>query len=84
MHVCEASFHRKLCSARCVSARDFCYSYGVTVEFVTSGMGALSPGILRLGYEGGGPYRCMATSHGGGNFTLPCTKVETKIQSNPS
>ena len=37
---------------------------------LTSGIGALRPGIFRLGYEGGGPYLCMAISHGGGTFSL--------------
>lgn len=32
----------------------------------TDGIGAFRPGILRFGYDGGGPYRCMCSSHGGG------------------
>lgn len=38
--------------------------------YLTSGMGAFNPGILRLGYEGGGPYLCMAINHGGGTKLL--------------
>ena len=35
----------------------------------TSGIGPLSPGILRFGYEGGGPYLCIAISQGGGTVS---------------
>lgn len=41
----------------------------------TSGMGALNPGIFRFGYDGGGPYLCMAINHGGGNFSEFCYKM---------
>lgn len=41
---------------------------------LTSGMGEFSPGIFRLGYDGGGPYRCMAISHGGGTLWAFCRK----------
>ena len=37
----------------------------------TSGMAAFSPGIFKLGYDGGGPYRCIAISHGGGIRCFP-------------
>ena len=40
------------------------------IQQPTSGIGAFSPGILRLGYDGGGPYLCIAISHGGGNKFL--------------
>lgn len=43
----------------------------------TSGMGEFSPGIFRLGYDGGGPYRCMAISHGGGTLWAFCRKKRT-------
>lgn len=39
------------------------------LQHITSGMGAFSPGILRLGYDGGGPYLCIAISQGGGTFS---------------
>ena len=42
-------------------------------------MGALSPGIFKLGYEGGGPYLCMAMSHGGGTRLLPYKKHNWSI-----
>ena len=38
----------------------------------TSGIGAFNPGILRLGYDGGGPYLCIAINHGGGTFSDDC------------
>lgn len=44
---------------------------------LTSGMGEFSPGIFRLGYDGGGPYRCMAISHGGGTLWAFCRKKRT-------
>lgn len=40
-------------------------------------MGALRPGIFRLGYEGGGPYLCMAISHGGGTLWEFCGLRQT-------
>ena len=46
------------------------YTYKQYVLLLTSGIGALRPGILRFGYDGGGPYLCMAISHGGGNKCL--------------
>lgn len=45
---------------------------------LTSGMGEFSPGIFRLGYDGGGPYRCMAISHGGGTLWAFCRKKRTR------
>lgn len=39
-------------------------------------MGAFRPGTFRLGYDGGGPYLCMAISHGGG--TVLCKKGDIK------
>jgi hypothetical protein len=45
----------------------------------TSGIGALNPGIFRFGYDGGGPYLCMAINHGGGNFSEFCDKMHVKI-----
>lgn len=39
---------------------------------LTSGMGEFRPGIFRLGYDGGGPYLCMAISHGGGTLWAFC------------
>lgn len=45
----------------------------------TSGMGALNPGIFRFGYDGGGPYLCMAINHGGGNFSEFCYKMHLKF-----
>ena len=44
---------------------------------LTSGIGEFSPGIFRLGYDGGGPYRCMAISHGGGTLWAFCRKKRT-------
>lgn len=38
----------------------------------TSGMDAFSPGIFKLGYDGGGPYLCIAINHGGGIRCFPC------------
>lgn len=38
--------------------------------FLTSGIGAFNPGIFKLGYDGGGPYLCMAINHGGGTSWL--------------
>lgn len=45
------------------------------IDVLTSGIGALRPGIFRLGYDGGGPYLCMAISQGGGNFSEFCNKL---------
>ncbi len=43
-------------------------------------MGALRPGIFRFGYEGGGPYLCMAISHGGGTLWEFCgDKAQLKL-----
>ena len=36
---------------------------------LTSGIGPFSPGIFRLGYEGGGPYLCIAINQGGGTVS---------------
>lgn len=47
---------------------------------LTSGIGEFSPGIFRLGYDGGGPYRCMAISHGGGTLWAFCRR-ERRISS---
>src|SRR6266403_1848567 len=41
-------------------------SIEVTIDTHPSGMGALSPGIRRVGQLGGGPKRCILISHGGG------------------
>ena len=37
----------------------------------TSGIGAFKPEIFKFGYDGGGPYRCIAINHGGGTRLLP-------------
>ena len=39
------------------------------MSILTSGIGALRPAIFKLGYEGGGPYLCIAISHGGGTLS---------------
>lgn len=39
------------------------------ISLHTSGIGALRPGTFKFGYDGGGPYLCMAINHGGGNFS---------------
>jgi hypothetical protein len=33
------------------------------------GIGIFTPGILRLGYAGGGPYLCMLRIQGGGQLS---------------
>ena len=42
---------------------------GALISLHTSGIGALRPGTFKFGYDGGGPYLCMAINHGGGNFS---------------
>ena len=41
----------------------------------TSGIAAFNPGIFKLGYDGGGPYLCIAISHGGGINCFPCKSI---------
>ena len=41
----------------------------------TSGIAAFSPGIFKLGYDGGGPYRCIAINHGGGIKCFPFKEI---------
>mmetsp|Transcript_65768 Transcript_65768/g.180356 ORF Transcript_65768/g.180356 Transcript_65768/m.180356 type:complete len:208 (+) Transcript_65768:64-687(+) len=48
-----------------------------------SGMGAFRPGIFRLGYAGGGPYRCILTSHGGGPPSGICSALASSSESTP-
>jgi len=36
---------------------------------IVSGIGALTPGILKFGYAGGGPYLYMLINQGGGEFS---------------
>jgi hypothetical protein len=38
-------------------------------NFFTSGIGAFNPGIFKLGYDGGGPYLCIAINQGGGTLS---------------
>ena len=47
------------------------------------GIGADSPGIFRLGYDGGGPYRCMLMSHGGGPSSDMPSASFTSSESTP-
>ena len=39
---------------------------GWNPHFAPAGIGAFNPGIFKFGKLGGGPYRCMLISHGGG------------------
>lgn len=62
--------------------RRVAYKSSISQHFfpLTSGMGALRPGIFRFGYEGGGPYLCMAISHGGGTLWEFCgDKAQLKL-----